>query len=400
MSNEIQKHQSLNAYLDLPAVATRLSEKLGLEESKKFKAALSSAVSTNPILLTECEPGSVVNAALIGHSLNLPPSPQLGYYYIVPYNRKIKTQDGSYKKVKEAQFQIGYKGYIQLAMRSGYYKRLNVSEVKQGEFVSWNPLTEEIEVNFLTNPISREKAKTVGYCGYFEYINGFKKMVYWTIQQIEIHADKYSKAYSLESDKLLKAGKIPQDEMWKYSSFWYSDFDGMAKKTVLRQLLSKWGSMSVDMQTAFEEDIKAESVTFGQAAEAAKSNLDAVTGQQPIDANFEDDTLGDGDVELTPEEQAKKDKLQYDIGQLKNDKPANNAPPQVLRYVCDCGHETNQLSDKGLCPKCLSDKVIDRNEYYCADCDDNYPKMTGNKCPKGHTMTRNKPAKSNWRKGE
>jgi len=278
-NNQLAKTQNLNAYLEAPAVIGRLGEKLGLEEAKKFKSALSSAVSTNNALL-QCDPGSVVNAALIGHSLNLPPSPQLGYYYLVPYkNRK--------KGCTEAQFQIGYKGYIQLAMRSGYYKKLNVSVVKQGEFVSWNPLTEELDVNFIEDPIEREKAMTVGYCGYFEYVNGFKKMTYWTLEAMQVHADKYSKAYSFDKDKELKAGKIPQNELWKYSSFWYDDFDAMAMKTVLRQMLSKWGSMNVDMQTAYEKDIETECVTFNQAQSNAQENINNETGSEVIDADFE-----------------------------------------------------------------------------------------------------------------
>lgn len=280
MANDIVKAQSLNKYMELPDVSCRLSEKLGLEEAKKFKAALSSAVSTNPVLLTQCDPVSVINAALIGHSLNLPPSPQLGYYYLVPYNNKKK-------KCKEAQFQIGYRGYVQLAMRSGYYKKLNVSEVKEGEFVSWNPLTEELEVNFIEDPVLRETAATVGYCAYFEYTNGFSKMIYWTMDKMKVHADKYSMAYNLESDKLLKAGKIPQKELWKYSSFWYADFDAMAKKTMLRQLLSKWGSMNVDMVRAYEEDTKADYVPFSQAQVKASETIEVESGSETVDADFE-----------------------------------------------------------------------------------------------------------------
>jgi recombination protein RecT len=295
--NQLQKTQNLNAYLDLPAVTVRLSEKLGLEEFKKFKAALSSAVSTNPVLLTECEPGSVVTAALIGHSLNLPPSPQLGYYYIVPYNNK-------YKNRKEGQFQIGYKGYIQLAMRSGYYKKLNVTEIKEGEFKKWGPLTEELEVEFIDAPDEREKAETIGYCAYFEYINGFTKTIYWTRKRVEIHADKYSKAYSLATDKELKSGKIPQKDIWKYASFWYSDFDGMAKKTLLRQLLSKWGSMSVDMQRAFEEDIKADGVSFAQAQISAEETISNQTGSEMLDAAFEEEKPVDPEA-VDPKTKAK-----------------------------------------------------------------------------------------------
>jgi len=283
---ELSTVKNLSAYLELPNVTNRLGEKLGLEEAKKFKAALSSAVSTNPVLLTECEPNSVINAALIGHSLNLPPSPQLGYYYIVPYKNTKKN-------CKEGQFQIGYKGYIQLAMRSGYYKKLNVAEIKSGEFVSYNKLTEEFKACFIEDPDEREKSDTIGYCGYFEYINGFTKLVYWTRRQMEIYADKYSKAFSLDSFNLLKAGKIPKSEMWKYSSFWYADFDMMAMKTVIRQMLSRWGAMSVDMQRAYEEDIKTDGVTFEQAQVAAKADIDQTAGREVVDAQFE----GEPDLE-------------------------------------------------------------------------------------------------------
>lgn len=274
--------QSLNAYMELPAVVGRLSEKLGLEEAKRFKAAISASVSANPALL-KCEPGSVVNAHLIGHSLNLPPSPQLGYYYVVPYkNRKKGCTDG--------QFQMGYKGYIQLAMRSGYYKKLNVVAIKDGEFESWNPLTEELNVSVIEDPIERDKAQTVGYFGYFEYINGFTKTMYWALQKMELHADKYSKAYSLASDKLLKAGKIPQKDLWKYASYWYEDFDGMGMKTIVRQLLSKWGSMNVDMQKAYEQDIKSDSVSYAQAAQTASATVENEQGSEEVDAEFEPKT--------------------------------------------------------------------------------------------------------------
>lgn len=288
MANELAQARNLNQYLELPAVQNRLSEKLGLEEAKKFRAALSSAVSTNPTLLTQCEPGSVINAALIGHSLNLPPSPQLGYYYLVPY--KKKGQD-----LKQAQFQIGYKGYIQLAMRSGHYRRLTVVAVKKGEFKRWDPILEELEVDLIEDPGEREQAETVGYCGYFEYINGFRKMVYWTIERMRVHADKYSQAYSLEAHEKLRAGKIPEKDLWKYSSFWYADFDEMAMKTVVRNMLSKWGAMSVDMQRAFEEDLRADGVSFQQAQPAAEAEIASEMGSEPIDVAFEDQTAAEGE---------------------------------------------------------------------------------------------------------
>jgi len=280
MGNELAQVNNFGEYLALPTVMGKISAKLGLEEGKKFAAALSSALSTNQTLMTECDPVSVINVAMLGHSLNLPPSPQLGYYYFVPFAKKGQ-------KLKQATFVIGYKGYIQLAMRSGYYTKLSVSDVKEGEFVSWNPLTEELQVNFITDPIKRENAKTVGYCGYFEYVNGFRKMTYWTLEAVQVHADKYSKAYSLASDKLLKAGKIPQSEQWKYSSFWYKDFDVMAKKTVIRELLGKWGAMSVDMQQVYEQDVKAEYVPFVEAQVSAEESIKQEAGSEVVDVDFE-----------------------------------------------------------------------------------------------------------------
>jgi recombination protein RecT len=294
MPQNLAEIRNINQYLEQPQVSVRLSEKLGLEEAKQFKAALSSAVTTNAKLL-ECDPATIINAALIGHSLKLPPSPQLGYYYMVPYNNRRKG-------CKDAQFQIGYKGYIQLAMRSGYYSKLNVSTVKEGEFKGWNPLTESLDVEFISDPLEREAAKTIGYCGYFEYTNGFTKMVYWTIESMRVHADKYSKAYSLATDEQLKAGKIPSKELWKCSSFWYSDFDSMGMKTVLRQMLSKWGSMSVDMQTAYEHDLTVDSVPFSQAQLNAEEQIKDEAGSEEIEAEFEPEDQTPPETQETPED--------------------------------------------------------------------------------------------------
>jgi recombination protein RecT len=273
-----QKEMTLNQYLRAPAVVTMLSEKLGLKESKLFGTALASATMTNKKLM-ECTNDSLLNSAMIGHSLGLPPSPQLGYYYMVPYKNK---------GVMEANFQIGYKGYIQLAMRSGSYKKLNVVAVKQGEFVAWNPLTETFVANFMDDPVEREGAATIGYCGFFQYTNGFEKTVYWTRQAIETHADKYSMAYSLDRHKLLKAGKVPSKDMWKYSSFWYKDFDVMALKTVIRNMLSKWGIMSVEMQSAYEQDVQAECLSYDQVQAQSQNTIADKAGSEVTEANFED----------------------------------------------------------------------------------------------------------------
>ena len=221
----------------------------------RFVAGVVSAVQTTPAL-QECEPNSIIAAALLGESLGLSPSPQLGHYYMVPYNDK--------KKGMVATFQLGYKGYIQLAIRSGYYKKINVLSIKEGELIRYNPLDEEIEVRLIDDEEERENAKTIGYYAMFEYHNGFKKAIYWSKAKMLKHADKYSQAFSLNGTKGkypkvsyadFEAGNYDPNTAWQYSSFWYKDFDGMAHKTMLRQLISKWGIMSIEMQKAFDGDM-------------------------------------------------------------------------------------------------------------------------------------------------
>ena len=197
--------------------------------ANKFIAAISSAVATNAGL-QECDAGSILSGALLGEALNLSPSPQLGQYYLVPFNSK---------NGKQAQFQLGYKGYIQLAIRSGQYKKLNVLAIKKGELINYDPLNEEIDVDLIDDEVERENAETIGYYAMFEYTNGFRKTMYWSKAKMEKHALKYSAGYKAK----------------KGYTFWEKDFDSMAFKTMLRQLISKWGIMSVDMQSAIENDM-------------------------------------------------------------------------------------------------------------------------------------------------
>lgn len=217
-----------------------------LQDPKKvqrFVSAITSAVAINP-MLQECDPATILSGALLGESLGLSPSPQLGQYYLVPFNN---TKKGC----KDAQFQMGYKGYVQLALRSGYYKRLNVLAVKAGELIKWNPLTEEIDIKLIDDDTQREQTATIGYYASFEYLNGFTKAMYWSREKMESHALRYSKGYAAK----------------KGYTFWEKDFDGMAYKTMLRQLISKWGIMSVELQTAFEQDFEPESAEYLQAEE-------------------------------------------------------------------------------------------------------------------------------------
>lgn len=236
VKNSLQKtqKQGLATYLSQDAVKNKINEVIGGKNGQRFISAIVSATTNNP-QLQECSNGSILSAALLGESLNLSPSPQLGQYYLVPFNDN--------KKGKVAQFQLGYKGYIQLAIRSGQYKKLNVLAIKEGELVRFDPLNEEIEVHLIEDEEAREAAETIGYYAMFEYVNGFKKAMYWSKKKMEAHALKYSQGYAADKRK---------GTAW---TFWSKDFDGMAYKTMLRQLISKWGIMSIEMQSAIDADM-------------------------------------------------------------------------------------------------------------------------------------------------
>lgn len=243
MSNEIVKKPKQEigfaSFMTSGVVQKKVNEILGDEKrGSRFISSIVSAVSNNPAL-KGCENTSILSGALLGESLNLSPSPQLGNYYLVPFKVKRKDDDGKDVYVDVAQFQLGYKGYIQLAIRSGQYKKLNVLAIKEGELIKYDPLNEEIEVKLIEDEEQREKTKTIGYYAMFEYTNGFRKTMYWSKKKMEKHALQYSKGYAKKSGY----------------TFWEKDFDGMAYKTMLRQLISKWGIMSVDMQTAYENDM-------------------------------------------------------------------------------------------------------------------------------------------------
>lgn len=255
-----QKRLGIGSYLTGDAVKQRINQVIGGKDGQRFISAVVSAVQTNPGL-QECTNQSILSAALLGESLKLSPSPQLGQYYMVPFNDR--------ERGKVAQFQLGYKGYIQLAIRSGQYKKLNVLAIKEGELVKFDPLNEEIEVKLIEDEEQRESAETIGYYAMFEYTNGFRKAIYWNWKKMLAHADKYSQAFSKDGGTVktrygekkkvsyadFLAGNYDSKDAWMYSSFWYKDFDGMAYKTMLRQLISKWGIMSIDMQSAIDADM-------------------------------------------------------------------------------------------------------------------------------------------------
>lgn len=223
--------------------------------AKTFTSSLISAVSTNP-QLRECEGMSIISAALLGESLNLSPSPQLGQYYMVPFK---DTKSGTTK----ATFQLGWKGYYQLALRSGQYRNIDAVAIKEGELDHYDPITGEISITAIEDPIERENAKTVGYYAYFELLNGFKKCIYWPREKMEAHALKYSMGYRAK----------------KGYTFWEKDFDAMALKTMYRQLISKYGIMSIEMQQAFVNDMTVQSAPETAEDTAEPIYFDSETGE-------------------------------------------------------------------------------------------------------------------------
>lgn len=273
------------------------------ERAKRFIASVTSAVAVSKEL-QDCDAGSILAGALLGESLNLSPSPQLGQYYLVPFKnqmkdengnklwetdedgKKLKDEDGRWIPVMEktAVFVCGYRGMIQLALRTGQYKKLNVIEIKQGELKHFDPLNEEIECILIEDFEKREAAPTIGYYAMFEYLNGFRKAIYWSKEKMISHADKYSPAFSRGDYEKYLRGNVEKKDEWKYSSQWYKDFDGMAKKTMLRQLLSKWGVLSTEMQEIVMRDEKMAQIV---GTEIVTSDIDALP--EPVGAVTMDD---------------------------------------------------------------------------------------------------------------
>ena len=230
---------TFSTFMSSDAVKQKVNEMIGGKDGQSFITSIISAVSTNPEL-AKCEHSTILSAAMQGASLKLSPSNQLGHYYLVPYKEKIKgTKD--YRMV--AQFQMGYKGYIQLAMRSGQYRDLDVMDIRDGEYKGKDKYTGKPVIEFIEDDDAREELPIVGYFAYFELLNGFRKSLYWSKAKMEKHAVQYSKGY---------ASDIENGNQY---TFWSKDFDGMAYKTMLRQLLSKWAVMSIEMQTAMASDM-------------------------------------------------------------------------------------------------------------------------------------------------
>ena len=278
VSNSLTKanqKMGMTAYLTQDAVKAQINNVIGGKNGTRFITSIISAVNANE-QLQQCTNQSILSAALLGESLNLSPSPQLSYYYMVPFN---DTKRG----VKVAQFQIGYKGLIQLAIRSGQYRKINVLSIKKGELEYFDPLNEEIKVKLMVDDWNaREQAETIGYYAMFELTNGFQKAMYWSKEQMENHALTYSQGYKAK----------------KGYTFWEKNFDRMAEKTMLKQLLSRWGIMSTELQQAIDADeavinedgsmnyVETEEVIDVQPAPAPEPVKEAAPAQDPAAALF------------------------------------------------------------------------------------------------------------------
>jgi recombination protein RecT len=264
--NALVARQPFSAVINSPAMQKSIMNTLGSEaKSKKFTASIVSAYNATPALRT-CTPQTVIGSALLGEALNLSPSPTLGKFYLVPFGNKnnpdLYNADGSValddygkpKKMQDAQFILGYKGYIELAIRSGAYEKIKAMEVREGEFLGLDEDGDPV-ITFISDVDVRAEKPVVGYMATLKTVSGFKKTIYWSKNQMLLHANRYSKAFDIEAYNLIQEGKMSKKDMWKYSSYWYANFDGMAMKTMLRQLLSTWGILSVELQTALNADM-------------------------------------------------------------------------------------------------------------------------------------------------
>lgn len=227
-------------------VKQRFHEVLG-KKSPQFMASVVNVVSSTPAL-KQCEANSIIAAAFVAASFDLPIDSNLGFSALVPYDKSMKDVNGQWYKLKVAQFQMMYKGFVQLAIRTGEYEKMNCSEVYQDELVSYNPITGECEFvedfSGCAQRMNGEYDKIIGYYAWFRLRAGFTKELYMNKGEVENHAKKYSQSYRNDLEKK------------KQGSKWSTDFDAMARKTVIKLLLSKWGILSVEMQKAIQDDQK------------------------------------------------------------------------------------------------------------------------------------------------
>lgn len=253
------------------SVKARFGEVLG-KKAPQFLASITNVVAGSP-QLKKCSANSIMSAAFIAATYDLPIDSNLGFSAIVPYNESVwNPQTKSYDKIPRAQFQMMYKGFIQLAIRSGYYEKMNYAVVYEDELKKYNPITGEIEFvtdfSHCTQRDAGDESKVVGYYAWFRLKTGFSQELFMSKSAVDNHARKYSQSYRYDINK------------GKKSSKWTTDFEAMALKTVIKLLLSKWGILSVDMQRAIQDDQK----TFDEDGNGdyGDNKPDAIEAEDPF----------------------------------------------------------------------------------------------------------------------
>lgn len=256
-------NQLMNSMLDGEGMRKRFNDLLG-KRAPQFVSSVVSMVNADKTMQMAFyeAPMTVIQAALKAASFDLPIDQNLGYAYIVPF-KNYKKDIG--KSVYEATFILGWKGMHQLALRTGAYKTINVIDVREGELESYNRLTEEVKINFIEDEEERESKPVIGYLGYYRLVNGAEKTIYMSIKQIEAHEQKFRKGQDM--------GKG-----------WREDFDAMARKTVYRKLIGKWGVMSIDYRTVGEGQQIADALAADAEQEKALDNAIDITPPENIDA--------------------------------------------------------------------------------------------------------------------
>lgn len=270
---------TFNALLSKEGYQKRFDELLG-KRAPQFVGSLVTMINDSADMkeVYKDNPTSIIKAALRAAAYDLPIDPALGQAYIVPFRNKGKM---------EATFIIGYKGLYQLAVRTGVYKKINVVDVREGELIHWDRLTEDIEIDWIDDEEERQKQPIIGYCAYFELTNGMKKTLYWSTKKINAHEVKFRKGKGQYQGK-----------------GWRENWEAMASKTVLRALLGKWGLLSINYQTADDQTLKiAADLATGQIddtqniidtqAEQIPDNVDPQTGEVLKDTRTEQEQKDD-----------------------------------------------------------------------------------------------------------
>lgn len=255
-----QRSKSVGDLMRSPGVSAKIKDVLGNEKVAAGFISSVISIANGSKQLRSADPMTVVGAAMVAATLQLPVVPTIGLAYIVPYKG-------------QAQFQIGYKGLIELAERSGQFKNIIDEVVYEGQLLRKNKFTGE----YIFDEDGKKSDKVIGYMARFDLINGFSKTIFWTIEEVKAHATKFSQAY--------REG---------YNCPWKSDFDAMARKTVLKALFSKYAPKSIQMQNA---------INFDQAA--VKASDEVISTEAPINVDaFEVEYIDNPSDETTSEEMA------------------------------------------------------------------------------------------------